>query len=427
MPFSAFCNKVLTVKSCIKLLVISLLLLGFQTAKSERNAFELDLFDSHILSQKDSQAYYIFERARVLLDIDSLDDSRDLFLKTINLAWEIPDSGLIGSCNIYLGILNNELLEFNSSLESYKYALILSKQLSDTTMMLNAMHGIENYYYQIELLDSVVVYCAKAIEINQLREDYAALSDNYRALCTYVAPSNSDAFSNSFLIDGLMDSCLIAARKAKDPEILVYALTNYGLDYYDRSPETGIDYLDAALDSARNLGTSSDALVYALTKSSEAYFRSGQTDHAIGLSLNALELTRKRKTITELRRKRDQKLEFVHDDLRDRLIDLIEKDEAFLRQDLTLTKVAQLLDTNTSYLSALINNDFKCKFNHFLNRYRIERACELLSNREMDVYSIEGIANMSGFRSKSVFNPVFKEATGVHPSVFRISISKIKL
>ncbi len=41
----------------------------------------------------------------------------------------------------------------------------------------------------------------------------------------------------------------------------------------------------------------------------------------------------------------------------------------------------------------------------------------------MNIYSIEGIADMAGFQSKSVFNRVFKEAVGIHPSVFRKATS----
>ena len=99
--------------------------------------------------------------------------------------------------------------------------------------------------------------------------------------------------------------------------------------------------------------------------------------------------------------------------------DLFENKKVYLQQELTLNKTASLLKTNTSYLSALINKDYDCKFNQFVNKYRIQKACELLSSSEKDIYSIEGIAELAGFKSKSVFNQTFKDATGVHPSTFR--------
>jgi AraC-like DNA-binding protein len=112
----------------------------------------------------------------------------------------------------------------------------------------------------------------------------------------------------------------------------------------------------------------------------------------------------------------------VNDDLKIRLIELLEEEEIFLKKDLTLSKTALLLKTNTSYLSGLINKEFSCKFNQFINKYRVAKACELLVNTDMDVYSIEGIADLSGFKSKSVFNLEFKSATGVHPSTYRKTI-----
>jgi len=70
-------------------------------------------------------------------------------------------------------------------------------------------------------------------------------------------------------------------------------------------------------------------------------------------------------------------------------------------------------------LSGIINNYYKCNFNHFVNKYRIKKACEYLSDRKRDIYTIESIGESVGFKSKSVFNQVFKEETGVNPSTFR--------
>ena len=105
--------------------------------------------------------------------------------------------------------------------------------------------------------------------------------------------------------------------------------------------------------------------------------------------------------------------------MKDKLDDLFEKNKIYLEKELSLSKTADLLKTNTSYLSAFINKNYNCNFNQFLNKYRIQYACELLSKRDMDKYSVEGIADLSGYNSKSVFNQVFKKAKGVNPSIYR--------
>ncbi|MBE9492342.1 MAG: helix-turn-helix transcriptional regulator, partial [Bacteroidetes bacterium] len=399
---------------------------------------------------------------------------------------------------------------------------------------------------------------------------------------------------NTFVLDGLIDSCLSAAKKSNNPEIIIFTSAVFGLEIYDTDPDNGFEYMQAARDSARKLPAPSNALVYALTKSSILYLRSEQTKQAeiflnealplalktnntrqlthiyflLGDMFNAkdsipqaityyykaielaekhrykyylpfiyhnlfdiyysnnqfdssykfqqkymevfskkhnremnlqiarlsakyqieqkvevidnltiinnqkkviianqrrfiillvvaiiaisflsaliyyqlrkikkahwklsqitIELNRKNKEIAELKKKRDHQLEAIHDDLKDKLEELFENKEIYMNNDLSLSTTASKLETNTSYLSGLINQDYECNFNQFVNKYRIEKACEYLSNRDKDIYSVEGIAKIVGFKSKSVFNQAFKEITGVNPSTFRKATTKLE-
>ncbi|WP_347838138.1 tetratricopeptide repeat protein [uncultured Draconibacterium sp.] len=95
-------------------------------------------------------------------------------------------------------------------------------------------------------------------------------------------------------------------------------------------------------------------------------------------------------------------------------------DAKFYRQaELTLADTAKMLDTNTSYLSQIINDVFNCNFPSFLNQLRVEEAQRLLKNPEYHNLTIEGIGTQSGFKSKSVFNSAFKKITGVTPSFYK--------
>lgn len=90
----------------------------------------------------------------------------------------------------------------------------------------------------------------------------------------------------------------------------------------------------------------------------------------------------------------------------------------FLRSDLSLHELAELLQTNTSYLSKVINELTGQNFNSFLNQYRIEEACNQLLNPKHQFLSIEGIALSVGFNSKSAFNTAFKKIKGLTPTEF---------
>jgi len=98
------------------------------------------------------------------------------------------------------------------------------------------------------------------------------------------------------------------------------------------------------------------------------------------------------------------------------------KEKPYLKPDLTLKEWAQELNTNTHYLSEVINREFGNSFTGLINEYRVKEACKLLADKEKQNLTIEGIAYEAGFNSKSVFNNAFKSVTGLTPSYYRKSV-----
>jgi len=116
----------------------------------------------------------------------------------------------------------------------------------------------------------------------------------------------------------------------------------------------------------------------------------------------------------------------MNKDLMDRLEGLLIRDKIFLNEDLTLAETARQLSTNTSYLSRLINEHYQVNFSAFLNRFRIQEAQKMILDDKFNNFSMEGIAKSSGFRSKSTFNQVFKNSTGLTPTEFAIQNGKVR-
>ena len=98
--------------------------------------------------------------------------------------------------------------------------------------------------------------------------------------------------------------------------------------------------------------------------------------------------------------------------------ELLEDDKIFRQKNLTESKLTEMLDTNTTYLSSIINNRFGISFKTLLNKYRVDEARRLLVSKEYSNYSIEGIANEVGYQSRSAFYQVFKQNTGMTPSAY---------
>ncbi len=107
--------------------------------------------------------------------------------------------------------------------------------------------------------------------------------------------------------------------------------------------------------------------------------------------------------------------------LNEKLIELLAKEKYYLEADLSLQKLADLLDTRPNYLSQVINTKHNCNFREFINAYRIIEAKELLKDPYL---KIEAVAYDSGFNSLSTFNATFKKVSGITPSKYRKKYSE---
>ena len=118
-----------------------------------------------------------------------------------------------------------------------------------------------------------------------------------------------------------------------------------------------------------------------------------------------------------------QKIKLMNDeDLmagKERLMQLMEQQEAFLDTELNLLKLANRMELSSHQLSYIINNGFQQNFFQFINSFRVERAKELLLDPKMMPYNIVSIGFSSGFNSKTAFNTVFKNSTGLTPTSYR--------
>jgi len=106
------------------------------------------------------------------------------------------------------------------------------------------------------------------------------------------------------------------------------------------------------------------------------------------------------------------------------LNELFTTEKIFLKPDLTITEVADKIETNKRYLSQVINEKVNKNFNTYLNEARVNEARKLLTQKEYWNYTIESIAYKVGFNSKSSFNLAFKKTTGITPSFFLNTLKK---
>lgn len=96
-----------------------------------------------------------------------------------------------------------------------------------------------------------------------------------------------------------------------------------------------------------------------------------------------------------------------------------EESENYLNSNISLVSLAKQLDTNTKYLSEVINRNKKKHFNSYINELRINYIVrKLKTENKYRFYKISYLAEESGYSSHSVFTTAFKSVTGISPTSF---------
>ena len=105
--------------------------------------------------------------------------------------------------------------------------------------------------------------------------------------------------------------------------------------------------------------------------------------------------------------------------LKTELVSLFENDKIYTRSDLRINQVGQILNSNRSYVSKLINEEFNCSFTDFVNSYRVEEAKKLLKSKQPNTPTLEYVAEVSGFASAGSLIRIFKQFEGTTPGSYR--------
>lgn len=111
-----------------------------------------------------------------------------------------------------------------------------------------------------------------------------------------------------------------------------------------------------------------------------------------------------------------QQLSIEEGSLQSRFEEVMINDQLFLMPGITLSLIAERLNTNKTYLSRMINSTYNLAFPEYLNALRIDYAEQyILHNRGVRQSEV---AKACGFSSPSAFNNTFKKITGMTPKAW---------
>ena len=99
---------------------------------------------------------------------------------------------------------------------------------------------------------------------------------------------------------------------------------------------------------------------------------------------------------------------------------VMENTLAFCDCDFSLDTLAELVGSNRNYVSQVINDTFGKSFNNYINPYRIHLACARFADTEhYGNLTMKAVAESVGFKSYTSFVNIFRNITGLTPSLYQ--------
>lgn len=121
----------------------------------------------------------------------------------------------------------------------------------------------------------------------------------------------------------------------------------------------------------------------------------------------------------------NQKLEEEEDPfllLSERIKNYFDTEKPYLNQNFSIAQIAFKMNVPQNHVLYCINSIYNTKFSQLKTRLRIEQTKIFLRNSIHSNITIDGIAELAGFSSRSSFYVAFKEETGITPSDYLKSI-----
>ncbi|MDO4159580.1 MAG: helix-turn-helix domain-containing protein [Prevotellaceae bacterium] len=102
---------------------------------------------------------------------------------------------------------------------------------------------------------------------------------------------------------------------------------------------------------------------------------------------------------------------------------IVEEEQLYLNPNLSLSNLVARMGTNRTYLSEYFSNVKGMTFYDYINEQRIKKKSVPMM-KEHPEYTLDYIAQLSGFNSQSTFRRSFLKYTGVNPGKYRSCIGE---
>ena len=107
------------------------------------------------------------------------------------------------------------------------------------------------------------------------------------------------------------------------------------------------------------------------------------------------------------------------DEMKEKILDIIVMQKKYKDKDYSAKRLAEDLGTNTRYISAVISVRFHTNYTSFINKFRIDEAMALMTDKRYKGLNMQDISAMVGFSNRQSFYSAFYKVNGITPLTYR--------
>ncbi|WP_299438443.1 helix-turn-helix transcriptional regulator [uncultured Aquimarina sp.] len=369
----------------------------------------ISYYENNCLECDDNIRGYIIANWAYVHNLNQLnisDSTEVIYKKIFPLSLKTKDSLMYGKLLLSSAISSYQKENYKPSLDSIlKLDQLLQKRIANVgTRTLKHLYLGKIYLKQKDY--DLAINNLKKVDSISSKENYffPAIRENYELLIKYYE-EQKDTKNQLFYIDKLLN-----ADKIIDKDF-AYLVKNSTKKY--TTPNLLLEK-QKIIDDLKNNASNKKVIAFILFGC------------LVLLGLLLIWSSKKRrlykKRIAELGTPKKNPSYTIDDETTKRILDelsKIENSELFLEEDFSLGMVANQLNTNTAYLSKIINKHKQKTFKQYLVELRINVLLKKLDeNPIMRKYSIEALAESIGYVNASSFTRIFKNYVGESPSSF---------
>ena len=108
------------------------------------------------------------------------------------------------------------------------------------------------------------------------------------------------------------------------------------------------------------------------------------------------------------------------DEMKEKILDIIVMKKKYKDKDYSAKQLAEDLGTNTRYISAVVNVRFHMNYTSFVNKFRIEEAITMLTDKRYKDLNMEEVRDMVAFANRQSFYASFYKIMNMTPRDYRV-------